>query len=95
MYNSAGDLARYTDADGRVTTYQYNPQGELTTETWYADAADANAGQNVEDTFHYTYNSAGLMTSESDNTLPTPTLTTPKAGLSRSPSPPQARRPSC
>ena len=56
LYNSAGELARYTDADGRVTTYQYNPQGELTQETWYADAADANAGQNVEDTFTYTYN---------------------------------------
>ena len=68
VYNSAGELARYTDADGRVTTYQYNPENELTTETWYADAADADAGQNVEDTFHYTYNSAGLVTSESDNT---------------------------
>ena len=51
-----------------MTTYQYNPENELTTETWYADAADADAGQNVKDTFHYTYNSAGLMTSESDNT---------------------------
>ena len=68
VYNSAGELSRYTDADGRVTTYQYNPQGELTQETWYADAADANVGQNVEDTFYYTYNSAGQMTSESDNT---------------------------
>jgi YD repeat-containing protein len=29
VYNSAGELVRYTDADGRVTTYQYNPQKEL------------------------------------------------------------------
>ena len=27
-YNSAGDLVSYTDADGRVTTYQYNAQNE-------------------------------------------------------------------
>jgi YD repeat-containing protein len=67
-YNSAGQLSRYTDADGRVTSYEYNSQNELTQESWYADTADANAGQNPEDTFNYTYNSAGEMTSESDNT---------------------------
>jgi RHS repeat-associated protein len=34
-------------------------------ETWYADTADADAGQNALDVFQYAYNSAGQIVSES------------------------------
>ena len=60
-------MTQMTDADGHVNVYTYNSQGLLATETWYADAADANSGQNPEDVFHYAYDSAGHLTAESDD----------------------------
>ena len=66
-YDAAGQMTRMTDADGHVNVYTYNGQGLLATETWYADAADANSGQNPEDVFQYTYDSAGHLLSESDD----------------------------
>ncbi len=66
-YNSSNQLTSYTDADGNVRTYQYDSAGQVITETLYATAADAVAGQNAEDTLHYSYDSSGNMTSESDD----------------------------
>ena len=68
-YNAAGQMTQMTDADGHVNVYTYNSQGLLATETWYADAADANSGQNAEDVFQYAYNAAGQIVSESDDSL--------------------------
>ncbi len=42
QYDSDGNVVRSTDRDGRVTTYTYNQDDQPLTETWYADAADAN-----------------------------------------------------
>ena len=64
-YDSAGDLTQYTDYDGRVREFTYDSNHDLLSETWYADTADANAGQNAEDVFQYAYNSAGQIVSES------------------------------
>ncbi len=66
-YNTSGQLASYTDKDGNVRTYQYDTAGHVTTETLYATTADADAGQNAEDTLHYAYDSSGNMVSESDD----------------------------
>ncbi|MGO8747390.1 MAG: RHS repeat domain-containing protein, partial [Thermoguttaceae bacterium] len=68
-YNAAGQLVQMTDADGHVNVYTYDSQGLLATETWYADAADAAAGQNPEDVFHYAYDSASHLTAESDDSV--------------------------
>ena len=64
-YDSAGDLTQYTDYDGRVREFTYDSNHDLLSETWYADTADANAGQNALDVFQYAYNSAGQIVSES------------------------------
>ena len=45
-YNASGQMTRMTDADGRINVYTYDGQGLLATETWYADATDADSGQN-------------------------------------------------
>ena len=67
VYDSAGDLTRYTDGDGQVRTCQYDSHDRVSTETWYVSAADADAQQNPEDTIQYTYDSAGRLLSESDD----------------------------
>ena len=64
-YDSAGDLTQYTDYDGRVREFTYDANHDLLSETWYADTADADAGQNALDVFQYAYNSAGQIVSES------------------------------
>ena len=64
-YDSAGDLTQYTDYDGRVREFTYDANHDLLSETWYADTADADAGQNADDVFQYAYNSAGQIVSES------------------------------
>ena len=66
-YNSSGQLVSYTDMDGGVRRYQYDTAGHVTTETLYASAADAAAGQNAEDTLQYAYDTSGNLTSESDD----------------------------
>ena len=53
--------------DGNVRTYQYDSAGHVISETLYATAADAAAGQNAEDTLHYAYDKSGNLTSESDD----------------------------
>ena len=45
----------------------YDTAGHVVTETLYDTAADANAGQNAEDTLHYAYDTSGNLTSESDD----------------------------
>jgi YD repeat-containing protein len=67
-YDTAGNLVRYTDADGRVDVYQYDSQNRLTSETDYADAADADAQENPLDVFQYAYDSSGNLLSASDDT---------------------------
>ena len=67
VYNSSGQLVSYTDMDGNVRTYQYDSAGHVISETLYPTAADAAAGQNAEDTFHYAYDNSGNLTSESDD----------------------------
>ena len=66
-YDSAGDLSDYTDGNGQIRQYQYDTNGNVAGETWYANADDAAAGQNAENTIQYTRDSAGRITSESDN----------------------------
>ena len=70
-YDSAGNLNSYTDADGRVTSYQYDSQNRVTTETAYADATDADAnggaGQYPTEILTYAYDPAtGNVAAESD-----------------------------
>ena len=67
-YDTAGNLTRYTDRNGEIRTYQYDSAGNVTTETWYASAADADNEVNAENTILYTYDSAGRMLSETDDT---------------------------
>ena len=67
VYNSSNQLASYTDMDGNVRTYQYDTAGHVITETLYATTADADAGQNAEDTLQYAYDSSGNLISESDD----------------------------
>jgi YD repeat-containing protein len=66
-YDTSGNLTRYADQDGRVTLYAYNSAGQATSETWYADAADANAGRNATNVIQYTYDSSGDLASESES----------------------------
>ena len=67
-YDEDGQLTRYTDANGAVRTYDYDAAGNVTQETWYANAADADLEQNPLDTIVYTYDEAGRMLSETDDT---------------------------
>ncbi len=66
-YNQDGTLARYTDRNGRVRVYEYDGQQRVTTEIWYANAADADAAANPVNTVHFAYDDAGRITSEWDN----------------------------
>jgi len=66
-YDEYGDLTRYTDRDGRVRIYQYDSNHRVTSETWYANATDADLEQNALNAILYTYDSAGNLLSESDN----------------------------
>ena len=62
---SCGNLTQYTDADGRVTTYQYDSQDRVTGETWYANAT-ALAANNPEEIISYTYDFDGDIIAELD-----------------------------
>ncbi len=59
---------RYTDRDGRVRVYDYDSAGDVVEETWYATDADADLEQNPLNTIYYTYDAAGNMLSETDDT---------------------------
>ena len=94
-YNSSGDLTSYTDKDGQVRTYQYNAQGEVSTETWYADAADAAAGQTRKTSSSIP--TTRRATSSPSRTIPRPTPT-PMTPTAISPARPRrfpAGRPCC
>ena len=56
-----------TDRNGQVRQYQYDAGHNVSSETWYANATDADAGQNAANTIVYTRDSAGRILSESDN----------------------------
>ncbi len=66
-YNDAGDLVRYTDRNGEVCVYQYDGEHRVVAEIWYANTADADAGENAENTILYTYDTEGRITSEADD----------------------------
>ncbi len=66
-YNDAGDLVRYTDRNGEVCVYQYDGEHRVIAEIWYANTADADAGENAENTILYTYDAEGRITSEADD----------------------------
>jgi YD repeat-containing protein len=67
VYDASGNLARSTDPDGQVTLYRYNSSNQVVAETWYADAADANAGKHAQDLIQFAYNSSGQVVVEWDN----------------------------
>ena len=50
-----------------MNLYTCDAAGHVTSETWYADSTDANAGQNPLDTLNYSYDGAGNLVAESDN----------------------------
>ena len=93
VYDSAGNLSRYTDPNGAVRQYQYDSAGNPTTETWYATAEDAENAENPLDTIQYTRDSAGRITSESDNSSSDTYSSTTPARLSARPRRPLAGRP--
>ncbi|MGA2616993.1 MAG: RHS repeat-associated core domain-containing protein [Thermoguttaceae bacterium] len=75
-YDSSGNLAQYTDRNGQVRQFQYDPSGNVTAETWYAGGLSQVSSDETgtvpltatpENTIQYTRNSAGRITSESDN----------------------------
>jgi YD repeat-containing protein len=66
-YDTAGNLSQYQDRNGAVRQYGYDSSGNVASETWYANATDADASQNAENTIQYTHDSLGRITSESDN----------------------------
>ncbi len=66
-YDNAGNLAQYTDRNGQIRQFGYDSSGNLASETWYATAGDAENAENPENTIQYTHDSAGRITSESDN----------------------------
>ncbi len=39
-YDLEGQLVSSTDADGRLTTYQYNAAGQLTQEVWFNESGE-------------------------------------------------------
>jgi len=66
-YDTSGNLSRYADRNGQVRQYGYDSSGNVASETWYASATDADAQQNAANTIIYQRDSAGRITSESDN----------------------------
>ncbi len=66
-YDESGNLARYTDGNGQVREYGYDSGGNVASETWYPTAEDAENAENAEDTIVYQRDSAGRITSETDN----------------------------
>ena len=55
------------DRNGRVRVFQYDEQNRLIADAWYADAADADAAQNAQNTLHYQCDSAGRIVAEWDD----------------------------
>jgi YD repeat-containing protein len=60
-YYGDGNLDTVTDPDGNVITYQYNDQGQESSETW------RNAAGVVTNTVNYTYTSDGDVAKAADN----------------------------
>ena len=65
-YDPAGNLSQYTDADGRANTYQYDSAGNVSGETWYPTAEDAENAEDPTNAISYARDSAGRITSEAD-----------------------------
>jgi RHS repeat-associated protein len=66
-YDTSGNLTRATDRNGAVRQFSVDSSGNVASETWYANATDADASQNAANTIQYGRDSAGRITSESDN----------------------------
>ena len=58
-YDPAGRLTRRVDRRGWVRQFDYDNLGRNTAETWYDSTADADAEQNPQNSFAFTYNAAG------------------------------------
>ena len=66
VYNAAGYLVRQVDRLGRVRQFQFDNLGRNTAEIWYNNVTDADADQNRQRTFNFSYDAAGQMLSASD-----------------------------
>ena len=67
LRSTSGNLTRYTDARRPGAAIPIRLHGNVTSETWYANATDAAAGKNARTRSSITRDSAGRITSESDN----------------------------
>ncbi len=60
-YDARGNLASYTDADGRLITFSSDSDNRLITEDWH------DAEGNLVDVLQFTYNSQGLLATASND----------------------------
>ena len=67
QYNADGDMVQETDADGRVTVFQYDALNRETGEQWYPNASDAASETGATDNIALTYDDDGNLLAAHDD----------------------------